>query len=173
MVLAERGERPGIAAVLRLLEDNDADVRYAASEALIYLGPKARGSVPDLVALFGGTKDDSLRANLLIGLGNLGPAAKAVVPLLAAAVKDKDQMVRRNAAEALGELGETAKAAVPALVEALEHKDVWTRLNVAEALGKIGPAARAAVPALTKMLREKFPRVQDAARLALKELEGQ
>jgi HEAT repeat protein len=117
-------------------------------------------------------------------LGEMGPAARAAVKPLAAALADEDLNVRYWAARALGEMAEQAGPAVPALVGALRttlpgrglqgpmryYADV--RAVSAEALGRIGAAARMALPALKEALDDGDQSVREAAAEAVKRIEG-
>jgi HEAT repeat protein len=109
-----------------------------------------------------------VRLRAVAALAELGPAAKAAVPILAGTLrKDKDLQVRRAAAVALGQVGPDAAAAVPALTEALADADYDLVSHAARALGHVGPKARAAVPALTRALRSRHTTVCYAAAGAL------
>jgi HEAT repeat protein len=75
-------------------------------------------------------------------------------------------------ARALGSLGAEASAGVPLLIEILRSKeheeDRWgIRVEAARALGEIGPEARPAIPALHESLNSRFPKVSEAAVIAL------
>ncbi len=171
-ILAERGAREEVSAVLGVLRSPDADARTAAVRALNDVGPAARASVPDLLALLPDA-NPTVRAAAARALGNIGATAKPAVPALAAALKDKVKLVRAGAAGALGEIGPEAKEAVPVLVEAAgREKDVWTRYSMVRSLGEFGPAARAAVPLLTKLLKDRSWCLRDSAQRALAQIEG-
>ncbi len=120
-----------------------------AVEALGELGPRAKDSVPMLIALL----DDYPHPGCVYqALGRIGPDAVAAVPALEKAVASGSS----SAAQALGRLGPTA---VPALVAGLEHPDRDVRRWSAESLGAIGhEAAAAAVPALRKVLCDRAVR---------------
>jgi HEAT repeat protein len=81
------------------------------------------------------------------GLRKLGPAAKAAVPQLEAALKDKLALVRIDAARTLWAVAEH-KDAIPTLIEHLKDKEPSYRADAARALAAIGPKAKAALPAL-------------------------
>jgi HEAT repeat protein len=60
-----------------------------------------KNAVPTLVAALKGTRDANGRADFVRALGQIGPAAKAAIPALTAALKEKDETVRTAAAEAI------------------------------------------------------------------------
>src|SRR5262249_10239804 len=60
-----------------------------------------KNAVPTLVAAFKGTRDANGRVDFARALGEIGPAAKAAIPALTAALKEKDETVRTAAAEAI------------------------------------------------------------------------
>jgi len=70
-----------------------------------------------------------------------GPAAKAALPALRAALQDGEPYVRQWAAFALGELGAEAKAALPRLHELLKDGDGNVRKAAERALKKIAPGS--------------------------------
>ena len=81
-------------------------------------------------------------------LGNIGPEAKAAVPVLIDALDDKEPSVRQYALSALVSIGPEARAAAPVLMETLtkiqQDKDSWRHRgdieNILNALAKMGPA---------------------------------
>jgi HEAT repeat protein len=70
-------------------------------------------------------------------LGSAGAVDPAIVPALAAAVKDKDAEVRLAAVTALLKTGPEAREAMPVLEEARNDKDSRVRDLAAKALTKI------------------------------------
>ena len=53
--------------------------------------------------------NESVRGWVVYALGEIGPEAKAAIPLLAKSLKDKDEYTLRWAAEALGKMGSEAE----------------------------------------------------------------
>jgi HEAT repeat protein len=96
----------------------------------------------------------------------VGPAAKAAVPALLAALRERGEPIRSLAAQALGRIGAKAREAVPALLELLRDKNDSLRFDAAEALSRIGPGADA-VPVLAKRLRDRYFAVGRTAAAAL------
>jgi HEAT repeat protein len=123
-----------------------------------------------------GEKDAALPAAR--ALADLGPAAAAAVPPLAAALKDPVGGSRDEIIDALGTLGPKSAPAVPLLIAELDRGSGWVlewlagggedcyigayfKVNGAlQALGRIGPGAKEAVPALTLHLRDAEPDVR-------------
>ena len=70
-------------------------------------------------------------------MGSAGAVDPAIVPALAAAVKDKETDVRLAAVMALLKIGPAAQEAVPALTEAKNDKDIRVRDLAAKAVEKI------------------------------------
>jgi hypothetical protein len=89
--------------LIRMVGDNDAQVRVAAERALISLGPKAAKAVAALTAAASDRQID-VRAAAIEALGAIGPAAKDATPTLVDALKDSDPQIRMLAAQALGKL---------------------------------------------------------------------
>jgi HEAT repeat protein len=127
--LGKQKVESAIPALAGLLTDKEGEVRHAAVDALVNIGPK---SVPVLAEALG-SKNDSTRMLAAGALVDLGAEAKAAVPALIVALKDKTVDVRIHAAVVLGQIGADAKSALPALHEA------------AKDLGNVGPVVRAGI----------------------------
>jgi len=155
-------QRRAIAALGRVLDDDQAEVRAEACAALGALGD------PSVIAALVKRLDDGspgVRQNAAIALGTLahadgfaplaqalldGPAdlrfqaatslaeidpARAYDPLVAA-LADRDPQVVAAAALSLGAIGDARAVAV--LVPQLDHADAATRFDVAYALAELG-----------------------------------
>jgi HEAT repeat protein len=149
-------------------------------------------ATPALIDVLQNDRDPEIRRRAAVALDELGPAAKAAVPALIAALKDekvrfnavvalskigpdakaaviplskllKDPDLNINAAIALREMGAEAKPAVPALIEALKHQNEETRFYAANALGLIGAEPKACVPALIPLLKDEDEKVRGMA----------
>ena len=87
-----------------------------------------------------------VRKMAALALGDIGPAAHSVIPILVnTLLHDQEAGVRRRAAIALGEIG--AQEAIPALLQACQDSHEGVRRAAASALAEIGqtvPAAKAA-----------------------------
>lgn len=150
--------RKRVAELVEKLDDEDASVRAGAAEALVKLGPKAKGAVPALVKALG-DKDERVLKPAGRALIEIGPPA---IPALVNALGEKDS-VRPGVATAV--LGRMGPPAVPALVRALGEKDDYrTQFLVTTALGVIGPAA---VRGLTEALGAPDPGLRERAAHAL------
>ncbi len=104
---------------------------------------------------------DELRANAAALAGELGPAAKDLLPELVALLKNNT--ADGNAAWALGQLGQSADEAVPALVTALDEE----RPLAASALGNMGRSATLALPALKTAAQNGPPWLRAEAKHAI------
>jgi HEAT repeat protein len=96
-----------IRQLIRRLGHADPVVRTQAGGVLGVLGPAARGAVPALVGLLGGS-DPQDRRLAAMTLGYIG-AAEAV-PTLRHALQDADESVRSIAAAALEKIDPGARA---------------------------------------------------------------
>ena len=140
---------------------------------------KDQRDVKGLIKALGYQKDSWVRMDAAYALADIGPAARAAIPALIAALAnddlpashalgrigpvavpaliaalgDENAKVRANAAFALAYMGAPASGAVPALIIALEDNDHLVQMEAALALGMIGPAAAEAIPALKAAAR--------------------
>ncbi len=136
-VAAMDGDKVKAAGAVRAgLIDKSADVRAAAAEALLGLGPTS----DDLPALLKLLRDQGAETREAAArcLGRLGPAAKDAVPQLTKLLSDDiSGEVRLAAAEALGDLGPAALPAVEKLKEA-RRNDPVAAAAARKALEKLG-----------------------------------
>ncbi len=155
---------------MRLLKDEDVDIRYYAAEALGRLGPAGISELLEAMR----DQRPSVRDDAARGLVALKPEDKAAVaPKLTQWLQDKNWEVRRFVAETLGNMGPPAKAAVPTLAELLRDNDLSVREAAAGALWAMGPEAKAAAPALKEQLHDEDWPLSFLAAEALKKIEGE
>jgi HEAT repeats/PBS lyase HEAT-like repeat len=124
----------------------------AAARGFQPLGTNAAPAVPQLMQIY--ERHPSVMSQQVVPaiLAQIGPSAKAAVPLLVRATTNDDAYVRNNAVYALGQIGGEPALIVPALTECLADTFDNTRANAADALATFGTNARPAVPALLKLL---------------------
>src|SRR5262249_7210483 len=104
------------------LDGQSKESRIEAIKALGKIGSRAQAAVFKLSEILKNKNEDwSVRMQAAFALGKIGPA-KAVVPLLADALKDESAWVRQSAAIALGKTRGDAEMAVPALIAALQDR---------------------------------------------------
>ena len=126
-----QGEMPEL---IRVLGDENNDVRTAARWALGQTGPKG------IPALREALKNDNSRilSGAAFALGSMGPAAEAAVPDLLRVMKNDDRTVRIDAILAIGKTQVTSDAVVRALIQVLDtDKDEVVRLDAVRVLSKM------------------------------------
>ena len=164
-ILGKIGDKRAIRPLIEALRDEDADVRYAATEALVRIGKPA---VQPLIKALK-YKEWYVRKRAAYILGKIGDK-RAIKPLIEA-LRDEDADVRYAAAEALEKIDsqwgvtKAAKKQVLYFIEALKDKNANVRYIAAKALGKIGD--KRAVKPLIKALRDEDANVRYAAAEAL------
>jgi len=131
-----------------LLDDPDAAVGMSAGAGLVRLGEAA------VEHLRGRLAEEPHRRQALGVLGAIGPAAKAALPELMAALADADDVCAEEAAVAVAEIGGEAADAVPELQKLLADSAApGARYTAAYALGRIGAAAKPALPRLLELTK--------------------
>jgi HEAT repeat protein len=158
--LGEFGSRimslvPVLRTALRtaVLTADDPDVRSAASQALVQIGPHARSPIPVLID---NLKDElpTIRWSSANALGEMGAEARDAVPALtSAALHDPVLRVRVESAAAIWRIDRRGRRVVPVLTEALADPDEIIRWLASDCLGDIGADAQEAVPALKQALQ--------------------
>jgi HEAT repeat protein len=156
--LGEINASSAIPQLTKALDDRSADVRGFAALSLAQLGsdpaPIVRTLIAELKAELKVSPIHSKRANVVLMLAELGPAAADAVPGLLVCLSDASWETSVFVARALARIGPGAKDAVPALKKWLadEKKDAKPlRPAVAVALWQI-----ARDPDAVKLLREQL-----------------
>lgn len=152
--------KDAVSFLVQTLDDKSRHNREAAMNALDNIGVltielKVKRYVADL-------KDNAaewyVRRNAASALGNIGPAAKDIVPILIETLKDKNEDVCRDTVIALWKIDPTAKDVVLCLIGMLKDEDVCRdAVNAFGRIGYIGPTAKEAVPILMEMLKKRYP----------------
>ncbi len=156
----------------RLGAPDAADPALARADAIRAMAERTPppSSAADIATLTQALSDPDhvVRGLAAVGLRNAGNAAAPARDQLLSRLQDDDVGVRMVATQALGRLQD------PSLLDALvaagrePGQHVHVLRAVADALGALGPAAKPALPLLTDL--EKLPRVQWAARAAIKKI---
>ena len=128
----------GLKVCLPILEeavrnDEDADLRNGAMEALVAFGEMA---VPHLTKLLIDDNEE-VRNFSAVMLGDIGNP-KAVMPLINA-LQDTEANVRHGAAEALGKIGDL-RAVIP--LQAMGNGDMWDQFYSSSALELLAKAVQ-------------------------------
>jgi len=159
-----------VPVLVQALADEDERVRWAAARALEDMGPQAVEAIPALIQALRDGDEDVSWA-AASALGDIGPEA---IPVLIEALGERDTNVRRGAILALGWIGPEAKEAAPLIIQALEGEEDWlVRSSAARALGWIEPDASEAVPPLIQALGDESEYVRSAAADTLGEFGSQ
>ncbi len=183
--------KSAVPALVKLLQDKVEDVRLAAAAALASIdsqnaalmpvvlaelksGPEQRKAAAEILGDLGAVgvpaltealkdADPGVRWSAAESLGRIGPASKAAVPALAAALEDKE--IRSIVADALAGIGPDAKPAVPGLVKIIRtEKEPALRYTAGVALVRIDKAsAGPASPLLAEALRNPDGRARHDA----------
>ena len=129
---------------------------YRSALALASIGKPAVEGLRGLLK----ERKESVRSEVAMGLGRIGPDAGPAVPDLIPLLGDGSARVRREASRALGLIGPPA---VEALIAASADRDVVVRSGAVEGLGTLpGPDDRAS-RALVESTHDAAPEVRAAA----------
>jgi HEAT repeat protein len=160
-----------------LAADADANVRKEAARAFALLGLDAKAAIPALAKALREDKSADVRQHAALALGKMrGDEVHAVAPIMIEALRqDMDRGVRLFAVHALSNsLGSTLRDFVKELADHLpQEPDGQVRLAIVQELGALGPDAKAALPALNQAVSDVQITVRDAARKAVKKVQGQ
>ena len=144
-------------------------VRGMAAWALGRIGPAAEAEIPLLSETMHSRGHLAVRRASVESLGNLGAAAKPVVPELVKLLADDDAATRVNTAVALWKINRHPKA-VPALLEMLRSGASPEPYLAATALGQMQSESAAVAPGLIAALHSSDGDVRRAAARSLGQL---
>jgi HEAT repeat protein len=133
--------KPGVDALIQLLENGNHTQKVWAIGGLQRLGPEARGAVPTLVKALK-DPDRGVAYNAALALPYINPDSKEPIPLLIELLGEGFGG-RIDSAKALAQLGPHAKEAIPMLIAGLTDKYIPFRAAASEALKRIDPEAAA------------------------------
>jgi HEAT repeat protein len=143
------------------LEESHQDYRSALALAAI-----GKPSVEGLRSLLKERKE-SVRAEVAMGLGRIGPDASAAVPDLIPLLGDGSTRVRREASRALGFIGSSA---IESLVSASTDRNILVRESAVEGLGILAAPDDRAGRAVLELTHDGAPEVRAAAIRSLSRL---
>jgi HEAT repeat protein len=160
-----------------LATDTDVAVRKEAARAFALLGLDAKAGIPALAKALRQDKSEEVRQHAALALEKMrGEEVHAVAPVMIEAMKkDPDKSVRIFVVHALGNsLGPNLRDFVKDLAEQLpREKEGDVRLAIVQELGALGPDAKEALPALQQMVTDVQITVRDAAKQAVRKVQGQ
>ncbi len=163
-----------VPALVKALRDNeifrcDESVRFAARQALTEIGRQKPDVVlEDLLGLLR-NDDRDIACSAALALGEIGPAAKAAIPILIAGRGKNHEWLGECAIKPLHQFGALA---VPVLIDALDNPNAEIRKHAVYALYGMGPTAKPAVKMLIQTLCDKDPENREGAAAALGDIGG-
>lgn len=154
--------------------------RLRAHNGFLRFKEKAAPAAPELQRIFAGSRNPRGRMLAASSLGAIGPAASNAIPSLVEGLRDRDTHVRSAAMRALAaiafdnEAGQfrpgAAEVMVRKLTKVLDNPGPHP-LEMIQLCGDLGPPAKDTAPKLKPFLKSDNPRLRDAARDALLEIE--
>lgn len=154
---------PAIPALVHTLRTNyggqgreESHQDYRSALALAAIGKSAVESLRDLLK----ERKESVRAEVVMALGRIGPDAESAVPDLIPLLGDKNERIRQEASRTLGRIG---KAAVAPLVAAAAQPDVNVRAQAVESLGQFPAPNEQVQRILLDSMHDAAPAVRAAA----------
>jgi HEAT repeat protein len=161
---------------------NDSELRRACAAALGDMGNQAAEAVPVLATVLTAKDSDVLlRRAAAEALDQMGVESRPALEALRTVLKDNDQFVRSLSLHAIShmgkELGDEREKTVRAIFVAMDDNALEVRVAAIEALGNLGAdvlgeQTKDAVNRLTDAARDPQKAVSEAAKVALKKLQG-
>lgn len=175
---------PAIPALKEVLGNakTDSELRKECAQALGEMGKDAAEAAPTLAGVLSAKDTDTLLRRAAAGaLDQLGADARPALSALRAALKDDDQYVRSLSLHAIGqmgkELGDDRKAAILGILERMDDNVLEVRVAAIAALGNlgaegVGDQGKNVTNRLTEATRDPRKEIREAAKVALKKLQG-
>src|SRR5262249_42930952 len=158
----------GVAVLVRLLQDEDAEVQSAAMNSLEAFGELAVEALGKILC-HESALVRACSAEVMIRINS--KYIPAVVAVVTEGLRHRDRAVRCQASSAIVAAGPAAKAAgkelIPVLAGCLRDEEDVVRYNAASALSAFGPDAKPAIPVLTEALKDRHEYVRGYAATAL------
>jgi HEAT repeat protein len=136
-------------ALIPLLKDDHAAVRWTAAWGLGRTGDAGKPAIPALIDMMR-SDHQIIGSDVMARLPEAGSQLEEIGYRIESGFQNEPSRVA--AIVALGRFGPEAAQAVPDLIDALHSSDHRVRAHAAEAIALIGPAAKAAVPDLIEWL---------------------
>jgi HEAT repeat protein len=143
-----------IPALISMLSDKSHEpggFSELAGKAFIVLPTMAPESIGPLIDALS-NQDTQVWALAEGALGNIGPVAKAAIPVLEKRLVDKDPNIRVGAAETIGKLGGDPDEFVPVVIKSLPEVNRDNLDHVLDILVRYKEHAKTAIPVLVAIL---------------------
>ncbi len=164
--LGQEGE--AIETLLKLLKDDDSDVRVRAASALVELGNRSPEVVSESFSLFKNTSTWYRSESVLIQLGSTSPE---VISGLLNLLQDDDSDVCSSAAFVLSQLGNSSIEIIRTLLKLLnKNDDSVVLINAILALGQLGKSSPEVVGELLNLIQNDDSYVRSSVASALGQL---
>lgn len=172
-------ELMALIALVRAIDDPSKEVRAAALQSIITLGPPVTPN--DMAALKRELekrlKVDTDKACVIwVRVALMRIDEKLIndqnLTIIAKLLKDPDDDIAMQASRALYFIGRESKAKMDSLVAVLKHKNPRMRQQVVETLERIGPAAERTLPQIEPMFHDSDEEVRKAAKKAYTTIKG-
>jgi hypothetical protein len=137
-VLRSAGQ-PAVPSLIRLLKENNPDVRACAAHCLGAVGPDSRAAIPHLLPLLDERNNGKVIHESMQALGNIHEQPKIVVPALLEFLNGarKEWNYSHAAMQALRCYGAQATTAIPAIEAYLDDPDKQKQEEAFNTLGGI------------------------------------
>ncbi|MEK7486975.1 MAG: HEAT repeat domain-containing protein [Planctomycetota bacterium] len=160
-ITEQEDKRVGLQFVDFLLERLNSDKklggRFGFIEALSNLCSETKKPLPTLLEIFKSDPEDKIRSISAKALGEIGPDAKEISPLMFERIKNKKEaaMVRASIAVALMKIEEDSTEVIAILVEMVKEADEGVVRGALEGLRYAGSQGKEAITTITKIIEKK------------------
>ena len=133
--------RPAVPGLIRLLKDEDFQIRAIAANNLAMIGPEAEEAIPALFPLLDERNHGTPILEAMMALGAIHRRPEIVLPRLLEFLNGdrKDWNYQSPALDAIGRYGSGAKDLAPVIITFLDDPDASRKSSAESALFKIDP----------------------------------
>jgi hypothetical protein len=144
-----------IPTLIQMLGDKSPDTNElsrAAGGAFLAVRNMTPESITPLIAALD-SQNRQVWSLAATALGDIGPQAKAAIPILAKRLDDKDPIIRVSAAEIIGKLGGDPGTFIPVVIQTLPELDRENMDYALDILVRYKEHAKAALPVFVDLLK--------------------
>jgi HEAT repeat protein len=140
-------------ALARLLLDQDSDVRYASSQALMNFGSNAFPVVNELIEAL--CYDKNILRFVITALGNVGHPAQVAVDSIKDFLADESWIIRSASIDAISQISVDSSQVTTWFQESLSDPQVFVKLSAIRALIKLNYPTELLLESVEDLFSEK------------------
>ncbi len=153
--------------------DSVAGERSDAYAGLTALGTNAASATPTLIRLVAQKSDPDLSRQAIMVLGEIGPPAKAAIPVLLDGLPSTNSQVRYYSADSAFRIGADPALVLPVMFRGFRDRGAWSFYKADDLMRSLGNRKVEAIPTLIALSVDTNASIRHDAIYALSEIKGE